>query len=722
MHSHSATTNIKSVAEKLWDCTIKVALVGAPNVGKSVLFNTLTGQQSMVANWPGVTVDIQIGKINVRGEKACIIDLPGAYGLVPTSPEEEVTLEALLTLKPDKIVALLDSTNPEGSLNLVLQLIEAAPERVVVAVTKYAISHAMGVHIDVEKLSRVLGVPVVPVSALEGQGLDQLLAHIASRETFNTHKLWIDYGLLKEDLEELANNSMVIEAAEHFRVTPEWLAIQLLGNNESLLSILEEHGYHDLVSLAMKAYESAMKKTGLRPELYIAERRLAFIEHLASEVVVRRKPAGSYWQKIADVLIHPVIGPIGSLVGLLLTFAAVFSVNTGFPLNIIFRALGYEGVASLLDEYNLASLLDLAFTYLSNIVKDVIPGPAGGLIGDGIIGGVGFVLSFLPLVMLVYLFLGLLEDSGLATRMAISFHPLFYRFGLSGRSVFPLLLGMGCNVPAEYATKSLPEEERLRAVFAVPFIPCQARLAVIIAITSVMVTSILEQSIAITIIYTEAIIAALLTSLIVSRVVQPRLMSEKARLLYQPKPELIMELPPVHKPHWRVVWWYVRDNTMHFIRKAGTVIFLLAVITWGLLSYGPNGYTANPDYSYGAILGDYVGKVTRLIGVGPGKDRILGLALLDGLIAKEGVLTAIAISLGFQEESVHEAIGSLGLTFPQALGFLVMITLYFPCIATLAAMRSITRSWKLVLAYAAYSILLAITFATITYHVVVLVD
>lgn len=710
---------MEELEDKLQECERRVLLIGAPNAGKSVLFNTLTGRSSTVANWPGVTVDLHIGILSGSYDKICIIDLPGTYGLVPTSPEEEVSLEALLTLHPDLIVALLDSANPEGGLNLVIQLIEAAPEKVVVAVTKHAISHALGVHVDIERMSRELGVPVIPVSALEGEGVSQLVELLTEGVVDIKGGFLIDYGLLEDDIKKLSGNEIVREAARHFGVRPRWLALQLIANNPSLLTILEKHEKYELLRIADKAYREASNKIGLRPDLYIAERRLAFIERFASGIIIRREPAGSYWQKLADVIIHPVAGPVASTLGLLATFGVVFSLNIGFPLNIIFEALGFKSAAEVINEYNLSNILAVIFAHLSSIVHAHLSGPLAGLIGDGIIGGVGFVLSFLPLVILVYFSLGILEDSGIATRMAISFHPLFYRFGLSGKSVFPLLLGMGCNVPAELATKSLSVQERIRAVFAVPFIPCQARLAVIIAITSTLISGVLAQTLTVTIIYLEAITAALLTSLITARIIQPRIFKESLHS-YEAKPELIMELPPIHKPHWRVIWWYVRDNTLHLLRKAGTLIFILAILTWALLSYGPNGYTTNPVDSYGSMIGEGIGEVTKLIGVGEDKDQVLGLALLDGLIAKEGVLTAIAISLGYSSDTSQIAVGSLGLSFAQALGFLVMITLYFPCIATLAVMRRIIKSWKLTIFYAVYSILIAVAFSALTYRVVML--
>jgi len=272
-------------------------------------------------------------------------------------------------------------------------------------------------------------------------------------------------------------------------------------------------------------------------------------------------------------------------------------------------------------------------------------------------------------------------------------------------------------VPAVYATRALSEEERFRAVFAAPFIPCQARLAVLIAFTSVLVEGFLAQAATMMLVYLEAFAAALLTAYIAGRLVQPRLLARYG-VKVEPRIELLMELPEVHRPHWRVIWWQVRDNLAHFIKKAGTILFLLAIVTWAMLSYGPEGRVDDPRESWGGIIGEYVGDITHVIGVGEDKDEILGVALLDGLIAKEGVLTAIAIAQGYSEAGAEEAIRSLGLTPAQAIAFLVLISLYFPCIATLAAMRATVKDSKLVAAYAVYTIILATLFAWATYTVV----
>ncbi len=706
---------IQSIRKQLEvNCDKIIALLGAPNTGKSTLFTVLTKKSVTIANWPGVTVDIEIGRIKIEGKNLCIIDLPGTYGLIPTSPEETVARSIVAVEKPDLIAVILDLSQPEASLGLVLQAIEAFPGKVIVIGTKADLAHAMGYHVDTEALAHILGVRVVKTSALEDIGLETLKEELLKYN--GGGKIKINYGILESIISRLEEDPEIKEVAEKLGYSPRWIVVQTLYGDQHTLRELSIEGYTDLIERLVEIKEDLEKRLGVSLDTLITEHRIRHMENLAKQIIVRRKPASTRWQKVADYFMHPILGVFLSVLGLAATFIVVFAVNTGFPLNIILDKLGYSGAAAIIEEYSIAGLLDKFFSWLAEQASTMIGGPLGGLIGDGIIGGVGFVVSFLPLIAMIYISIAILEDSGLAARMAVSLHPLFRKFGLSGRSVFPLVMGLGCNVPAVLATRALSEEERFRAAFAVPFIPCQARIVVIAAFTTVLVHGIFYQTLAITIVFVEAFIAALLTSLIASRIIQPILYRGLVPE-YRSEPEILMEIPPVHRPHWKVIWWTVRDNSLHFLRKAGTVIFLLAIITWFMLSFGPSGYTDNINETYGAVLGDFVGKVTHLIGVTTGTDRILGIALVDGLIAKEGVLTAIAISLGGDADSVSEALQSLGLTVSQSIAFLVMISLYFPCIATLAAMVSVVKSKKIVTFYAIYSILVAIGFATATYYI-----
>ena len=712
-HKGHVAVSRSGLQETLRECTRVVALVGVPNTGKSTLFSVLTGHHATIANWPGVTVDIEIARIKAPGGDVCLVDLPGTYGLVPSSPEEAVTRRFLSEYKPDTVLVMLDLSQPEVSLGLIVQVIEAMPGRVIVAGTKAELAHSLGVHVDTERLSRLLRVPVIRTSALENVGVRELEdAILEGRGGGHIH---IDYGLLEPFIARLERHPEMDRASESTGFSPRWIAVGLLMGDEVLYSELSGSDTKRLVEEGLILRDEFKKRHGIDPEHLIAEKRIKYIEKIAREIVVRREPAKHAWQVIADLHMHPLLGPIISLLGLLTTFTLVFSVNLGFPLNLLLEHMGRPDLAQLLTDYSISGVIARFFDWLSAQAAEALPGALGQLIGYGIIGGVGFVLSFTPLIAMVYLSLAVLEDSGIAARMAVSFHSLFRRFGLSGRSVFPLVMGLGCNVPAVFASKALPEEERFRAVFAVPFIPCQARLAVIVAFTSILVKGVLAQALTVITIYVEALVAALLTSMIVARLVQPLLYRRLGLASeYTPTAELIMEIPPVHRPHPKVDWWSVRDNTLHFLRKAGTVIFGLAIILWALFSFGPGGQAQSLEDSYAYMLGEAASVVLAPFHMNEHASRILGTALVSGLIAKEGVLTTIAIAAGSTSDAT-KALQLLGLSFPQALGYLVFTSLYFPCIATLAAMVSILKSKKLALAYAVYSILVALAFAIVTY-------
>ncbi|MCE4624931.1 MAG: ferrous iron transport protein B [Desulfurococcales archaeon] len=694
-------------------CEHIAVLIGAPNTGKSTLFTVLTGKSVAIANWPGVTVDIEVGRIRWNGKELCIVDLPGTYGLLPTSPEEGVTRKFLSKVKPEVIVLLLDMSQPEVSLGLILQAVEALPGKVIIAGTKAELAHKMGVHVDLERIQRVFHAPVIRTSALEGVGVKELVDFIAGKRTGG--RVHVDYGILEGYIERLIRHPQMEIAERRLGFSGRWIALDLLSGHDIAYRELEEEGLLELAEEARALREDFIRRHGIDPEHLIIEKRIQFIEEVAKHSIIRREPASTAWQKIADLHMHPILGPIVSTVGLLLTFAAVFSVNIGFPLNIMLEHIGYTRAAELLTNYSLSGLLTTLFDYLADKTAELLPGLIGDLIGHGIIAGVGFVLSFTPLVAMVYLSLAILEDSGIAARMAVSFHNLFKPFGLSGRSVFPLVMGLGCNVPAVLSARALSEVERFRAAFAVPFIPCQARLAVIVAFTSVFVKGVLAQSATVVLIYLEALAAALLTSLVAAYVVQPLVYGRKC-LPVERKIELIMEIPPVHRPHPRVVWWSVRDNTIHFLRKAGTVIFALAIILWVIFSFGPQGEATTIEDSYAYILGKAGAIVLKPFHMEEWTARILGTGLISGLIAKEGVLSTLAIAAGSGGGDITAALRSLNLTFPQTVGFLVFTSLYFPCIATLAVMVTVLKSKKLVLSYAVYSITLALLMGLATYY------
>jgi ferrous iron transport protein B len=695
--------------ELLEGCLSKVALLGPPNTGKSTLFNILTGGNVLVANWPGVTVDIEIGRLKTPKGTVCIVDLPGTYGLYPTTIEERIAEAFLLDNNPDWVIVLIDATTPEKSLGLLLQAMEAFGRKVIAVLTKKALMHGLGIHIDVEGLKRELGIEIIETSVLEGIGINELKEAI-TRKPFEQSEygyLSINYGPLEAYISKLEEDHEVIEFAREQGISPRYAAISLLLKDPVIMDRAPE----TIISNVLDVIEEATKVFPSGLYQIIFERRYSFVEQLASKHIVRTKES-TVMDRIDRLLTHPIFGPINSLLIVIIVFLAVFSINTGFPLNVLLDYSGFHSAASFVEEYSLTSLLGEFFDYLASTTYEAIGGQLGDLLGNGIIGGVGAVLSFVPLVFMVYFFLGILEDTGVISRIASSLHPFLEPFGLTGRSVFPLFISLGCNVPGVYATRASSVEERVKSLWAIPFIPCQARLVVMLAFADAFFHNPLTKTLAVLGLYTAGLLAALFTSVVASLFFRGKLGIER-------RTPLVLELPYLHKPSWKVVWWITRDNTLHFIKKAGTVIFIMSIITWGLLNYGPEGYTGTLENSFGELLGKTFSFILYPLNITGDKANILTLSLIVGLVAKEVVLSTIVQATGIGDPI--KAISTLGLAPAQAFGFLLIVTLYFPCIATLAAMYAETRKPSYILLFAIYSILLALFAGYIGYliHIII---
>ncbi len=685
-------------------CRRIAAMIGAPNAGKSTLFNALTGGRAKVGNWPGVTVDLHVGRLN--GD--CIVDLPGVYGLGSGSLDERVAKEAIARLHPDKLVVVVDATAPERGLFLLVNALEAFKGEVIVAITKYALAHGMGIHIDVEGMKARLGVPVVVTSALEGIGVEELRRalqeHVPRRRI-----LRVDYGLAEEAVERLASTREASRLEEATGLSARWLAAQLIAGDPDVERMALEAGLQGLVEEAERAREELRSFTGLDPALLIVEARVRLAEEVARSHIVRRTPVKAPgW--LDRLLLHPVAGPLASLAIIFTVFLTAFTVNTGFPLNVILDWLGLHGAAAALEEYSLGGLIARLFEWLSTLIPE---GASWAGLAHGVLDGVGLVASFIPLIAALVALMSLLDDSGLLTRMAVSFHPLFKRFGLTGRSLYPLVTGLGCNVPAVMLTRTLSPEEKLRAIFAIPFIPCSARLVIITAFAYAFFTGPLERALAATGIYAIAIAVALLSARLVAWI-------QGRRLGVEEEPELVMELPLVHKPSPRVVWWATRDALAAFLRKMAGPILLGAVVIWALLNYGPGGAAEDYSQSYGAMIGRAIGVILEPLGIGGDAASILGLGLLAGALVKEVFVETIGVAVGAADPTV--AVAALGLTKAQAFAVLVFATLYVPCIGTASAVYGETRSARLTAALVAYMIAVALIAAYAGYAIHVLLD
>ncbi len=706
---------MSKLVEELEKCSIVVAILGQPNVGKSTLFNRLTGEVARVGNFPGTTVELMIGRRVVDGATVCFVDLPGVYGLSTSSTEERIARNFIVEGRADVYLVLVDATLPERTMYLALQVLELVPN-VVIALTKWDLAHKRGVHIHVDKLAARLGVPVVPISGITGEGVRELLEAIVdvARRRKRSEVLRIDYGVLEtyvRELEELLKN---VEIPKN--VPLRWVAIRLLEGDEELVEMLRSRGREDLLAKIESVRMEIKKLFGRDPEELIINARFRYIEDLLKEVVVRVElPLAEQREPLIDrVLRRPLLGGLTSITILFLVFLTIFVINTGFPLNILLDVVGMHEAAEALERYSLSGVIESLFDALSSYVRGALEetNPVlASLLADGVIPGVGAVLSFFPLVLLVSVALSILEDTGLGPRMATALHGAFEKFGLSGRAVYPLLIAFGCNVPAVLASRTaIDDAERLEIALAVPFVPCQARLIVLLYfVTHLLRNNPVAQSITVLSVYLGGVVLYLASSKLFRWIIFKQ----------REPPELVLEIPPIHRPSLRVVWWNSWDLAKHFLKKAGTIIFALSIATWFLLSYGPSGWVEDPSQSYAAELGRVLAPILEaMYGLNSEAAWRVGFALISGFVAKEGLVASMAQMSGIEENNVFEV---LGLSLAQGLALMVVMMYYVPCLATLAAIYSETKSIKLTLFSILYLVAVSVALSLVVYAIAIVV-
>jgi ferrous iron transport protein B len=682
-------------------CDVVVAVVGQPSTGKSTFFTYVTGEVVRIATWPGTTVEQRVARVDFEGRSLCLVDLPGIYGLTPSSPEERVTKRYLMAGGADVVLVLVDPLVIERSVYLPIQVAEMGG-RVVVAITKWDLVHRAGVHIDVETLSRRLGVPVVPISSITGEGIRELLSTIVrvAEEGVESPRVRVDYGPLESYISRLLE---VLSRVDTRGLPRRWVSLRLLEGDSEVRELV---GDPEVLGYADTLREEFRRTFGRLPEDVAVFARYEYASEVLRGAVVRVRPGVGRVVEVLDRLyLDPLVGPPLSLLTLFAVFLVAFTVNTGFPLNVVLRYAELEEVAEVLETYSLSGLLHEAFSALGELVRSYLgEGWLTALVCDGVIGGLGTVLSFTPLVLVVSAAIAVLEDSGIGPRMVVSLHRFFSAFGLSGRSLYPLVVGFGCNVPAALQSRiSIDEAERLEVLAAVPFIICQARLVVMTYFVQTLLPGRpLLQATLMLLLYVVSVALYLLTAKLVRRALRVR----------EP-PELVMEVPPLHRPSPRVVWWNSWLRTRHFLAKAGVLIFLLSLLSWASVALGPSGPVGDPSESYAAVMGSGIGRVlTYLYGVSEESAWKVGFALIYGTVAKEGLVTSVA-QLSAVEE--REAIEALGLTAPQTVSLLVFFMFYIPCIPTIAVVYQESRSLRFTLAVVAYQVTVALTLSTLSY-------
>ncbi len=646
-----------------------VALAGNPNVGKTTIFNALTGMRQHVGNWPGVTVEKKEGVFEYGGQKFLVVDLPGTYSLTAHSIDELVARKFLLNGEHDVVVDVVDATAILRNLYLTMEIFEMGLKNIVIALNKIDLAKKRGIKIDSEKMSKILGVPVVPLNAKEGIGLEELKEKLLEVAHGRVEESPIPSHYDPAVEREIEHISKCLEGTKLSTIYPlRWLAIKLLQRDEEVMKFVVRYLGEKKLKEIITHIKEVEKRYGRAMDLIIAGQKYEFVDRLTHEFMdYGRMKADTFTDRLDKILVHPVYG-----------FIAM-----AFVFYVLFKFTFVFGLPA-------QNLLSDAFTRFGEWLAPQIGNEAlRGLLINGIIGGVGLVLSFFPLVFLLFLALSFLEDLGYMARIAVLLEGVLRKFGLPGKSIIPLILGLGCNVPAVMSTRTLDDEkDRLVTMFINPFIPCSARLAVISFISGAFFSS--SHALVAVSVYLLAFAVALASAWLVSHFV-----SGESR-------PFVIELPEYLVPSWKSLLLHSWDRSKEFIRKAGTVIFLGAILIWYLSNYPVPIGTGN---SYAEKLGHLFGPYMRPMGLG----WKAAVSLLFGIIAKENVISTYGVLYG-SEEAIRNAMTPL-----QAYVLMVVTTLYIPCIATIGVIKS-ESNWKWAAFATAYMITVASVVGILIWH------
>ncbi|HIQ99272.1 MAG TPA: ferrous iron transport protein B [Candidatus Scybalocola faecavium] len=650
--------------------TINVGFIGNPNCGKTTLFNAYTGARLKVANWPGVTVEKKEGAMRFHNHNYKLVDLPGIYSLTCYSMEEILSRQYILSDDVDVIVDVADASNLERNLYLTLQLIELG-KPVVLALNMMDIVSERGMEIDTHRLPEMLGIPVVPVSARKKTGLEILMhavAHHAGQGVdtiehhhYNTkpsthrHDHHKEFAMVYSDEIEDKIDAVKDRLKEKYpdMSNHRWHAIKYLEHDKD---IMEKYPieYKDIVD---KNYEKE-----------IINQKYDFIEEIIDEVLVNKETKAAATDKIDRVLTHriwgmPIFLGIMAIV-FLLTFTLGDAIAGGFEILLDYFS---SGVSYLLESINASPVVQ-------------------SLIVDGIIAGVGGILTFLPNIFILFLALAILEDSGYMSRVAYVMDGLMGKMGLSGRAFIPMLLGFGCTVPAVMSARTLEDmHDRKRTIFVTPFMSCSARLPIYVLFSKMFFPQ-CPTLVAFSM-YVIGLVVAIVISLIIGK-------TDKKSAHHC----LLIELPEYKTPNAYTIAIYVWEKVKGYLQKAGTTIFIASIILWVILNFGPTGMVTDMSDSFAAYIGHWVSPLLAPAGLGYWQ---IAVALIAGIAAKEVVVSSCSVLFGITNinsitgtSALAATLGSMGFGSLNAFCLMVFCLLYIPCTATLATVKKETGSWK----------------------------
>lgn len=655
---------------------IKIALAGNPNCGKTTMFNALTGANQYVGNWPGVTVEKKEGKLKGKkgkGEDIIVTDLPGIYSLSPYTLEEVVSRDYVLKENPDVIIDLVDATNIERNLYLTTQLIETGVP-VVIALNMADLLEKRGIKIDTKRLSMLLDCPIIETSALKGEGLDKLIDEAV--KTAKKSRVDLPKEIFTKEMEEAISEVKKVLPSSITEDKKRWYAVKFLENDEKVKEAMKLSASGQ--SLVDTKRQELEKQHDDDMESIVTDERYKFIQKIVNTTVKKAKDKLTVSDKIDRIVTNRILGiPIFVAVMWLVYYVSVTTVGTF--------------VTDWTNDVFVVAIQD----FFTNILTSLGAGDmVMGLVVDGIIGGLGAVLGFVPQMAILFLFLSILEDCGYMVRIAFVMDRVFRHFGLSGKSFIPLLISSGCGIPGIMASKTIEQDnDRRLTIMTATFIPCGAKLPVIALMGGVIAgetAGYAESSFIAPLMYFIGIVAVLVAAIILKKT-KP----------FSGKPApFVMELPQYHIPQVKTVLLHVWERLKGFIIKAGTILFLACVVMWFLSGFGFTdggfGMVEDSADSLMAIIGGAIAPIFAPLGFGewqPVAASISGFSAKEAIVSTMGVLANVS---GDTEDAVNVAAG-VASWFPTgiaAFSFLMFNLLDSPCLAAIATMAKEMNSRK----------------------------
>ena len=698
---------------------LNVGFIGNPNCGKTTLFNAYTGARLKVANWPGVTIEKKEGAMKYHDHQFKLVDLPGIYSLTSYTMEEKVSRQYILEDEVDVIVDIADASSLERNLYLTLQLLELG-KPVILALNMMDVVEERGMEIDLHRLPEMLGIPCIPVSARKKTGLEILMHTVAHHrrkikqcQLEHHHRVEDDnqqsgqqncqsqedsqsgqqnyqkqedslrnkheqYAMVYSDKIEEKIDIITERLIEKYGsvTNPRWISLKLLEKDSE---IVEKYPL-ELDDVVDRSYETD-----------IINEKYDFIEEIIEEVLVNKESKAERTDKIDAVLTHRIWGVPVFLGIMAMVFMLTFLVGDFLK----------GGLEILVERFSGGVEQCLIYLHASDMVIS--------LLIDGIIAGVGGIISFLPNIIILFIALAILEDSGYMSRVAYVMDGIMGKMGLSGRAFLPMILGFGCTVPAVMASRALEDErDRRRTIFVTPFMSCSARLPVYIIFSEMFFGK--YAVFAAFSMYVIGIFVVLAVAYVSGKLAKSKEINT-----------LLIELPEYKVPNARTVFIYVWEKVKDYLGKAGTTIFVASVIIWGILNFGPGGMATEVEDSFGAMIGKILVPILAPAGLGFWE---IAVALISGLAAKEVVVSSAAVlfSVGNinSAEGMHTmtaALTQIGFGPVNAYALMLFCLLYTPCVATIATMKKELNSLKMTVAYLVFQLGLAWAVTTIFYQV-----